>query len=489
VRQKFFTFLALILLVFLLVGLNAVSYVRKDVEPDTEFVPNRSTYNTGATGTRAFYDLLNETGRKPVRWQEDFSALAKDSKNKPQTLVIIGQIRKSFGEKEIEQLLSWISLGGKLVIIDRSPRENLVSTTANWKISSSAKNFPNFQTDPSDQRQMTDKVPAGMPAQPTVFTANVNAIQPSSFASSINIEKIDDSATDAPPPFVIEEKDDEEPDDPHLSSKPTPTVSQNRNAPIVKSLPTPPPVATENGAKFPTIETSSQAAPVVHFADETGKVLLADFPYGSGRIVFLSDPYIVSNAGISLVDNAQLAINVVTAGGGIIAFDEFHQGYGATENEFFAYFAGTPVIAIGMQLILLVGLIFFTQSRRFARPLPAVELSRISKLEYVSAMAELQQRTKAYDLAIENIYTDFRRRAARFFGAGNYEITRRELASKIAERLKLNVEDIEKLMQKAEEMSYGEPTNKREVLDIAARLRELEEKLNLKRTRRQTFGK
>ncbi len=93
------------------------------------------------------------------------------------------------------------------------------------------------------------------------------------------------------------------------------------------------------------------------------------FLTGRDGSFFLSDPYIVSNAGIGLVDNAQAAINIVTAGGGIIAFDEYHQGYGATENEFFAYFAGTPVIAIGIQLILFVGLLFFTQSRRFARPL------------------------------------------------------------------------------------------------------------------------
>jgi hypothetical protein len=45
---------------------------------------------------------------------------------------------------------------------------------------------------------------------------------------------------------------------------------------------------------------------------------------------------------------------------------------------------------------------------RFARALPANEPNRLFKLEYVSAMAELQRRTKVYDLAIENIYNEFR---------------------------------------------------------------------------------
>ena len=88
-KQKVFIFLALIFLVIVLIGLNAASYVQKDRTPDSELSPNRSTFNTGATGTRAFYELLAETGRRPARWQEPPSALLANDKNKPQTFVII----------------------------------------------------------------------------------------------------------------------------------------------------------------------------------------------------------------------------------------------------------------------------------------------------------------------------------------------------------------------------------------------------------------
>ena len=166
---------------------------------------------------------------------------------------------------------------------------------------------------------------------------------------------------------------------------------------------------------------SSQAAgPAVHLASGS-KAYLADMPYGAGSIVYLSDPYIVSNAGISLVDNAQLAVNIVSSPSAVIAFDEYHQGFGSSTNRLFQYFAGTPVIAIFVQLLVLAGLVFYSQSRRFARPVPEPEPDRLSKLEYVSAMAELQQRTRAFDLAVENIYTDFRRRTSRLLGV---EITR-----------------------------------------------------------------
>ena len=49
-------------------------------------------------------------------------------------------------------------------------------------------------------------------------------------------------------------------------------------------------------------------------------------------------------------------------------------------------------------------------------------------------MAELQQRTQAYDLAIENIYSDFRRRVSSLVGLDNTTTTRHELARRIAER-------------------------------------------------------
>ena len=39
--------------------------------------------------------------------------------------------------------------------------------------------------------------------------------------------------------------------------------------------------------------------------------MLVDYPYGKGRIVLLSDPFIVANSGISLEDNLQLAINLL----------------------------------------------------------------------------------------------------------------------------------------------------------------------------------
>ncbi len=469
----------------MLVGLNAASYTQKEKTPDNEVVPNRSTYNTGATGIRAFYDLLAESGRKVTRWQESPSALLSNNKNNPSTFVIIGQIRREFDEKEIEQLLRWVSAGGKLVIIDREPPTELLTTTANWRVSAEiSTEEPLFETDPSDKKQMTEKTVAAKPVQPTIFTQKVNAVQSSRFASSFKFERFSDATT--PKPTPVYESPKSEVQSPKSKNKPLPTPGiDTEKDEDYDEIDKPPPIRTEpiesaSPSAPEEIETPALTAPVVHLANDQ-KNLLVDVPFGSGEIIFLTDPYIVSNGGISLVDNAQLAINIVTSREGVIAFDEYHQGYGANENRLLAYFAGTPLVAIFLQFAVLVGLVLFSNSRRFARPLPENEPNRLSKLEYVSAMAELQQRTRAFDLAIENIYTDFRRRTARLVGVDNFTSSHQDLAKLLAERANLNADEMESLMFKCEEIIRGEPTNKREVLMLTSRLREIEEILGLQR--------
>lgn len=459
-------FILFIFLIALLVGINAVSYTQKDKEPDTEMQANRSTYNTGATGTRAFYELLAETGRKVVRWQESPTSLFTSSK-RPDTFVIIGTTRLDIEEEETKQILRWVSDGGKLVIIDRYPNENFIATTANWTLKNDSKNSFAYNVDPSNQQQMIAGTPAFKPNQPSVYTRGVNAVQTSRFAASLNLSfgrSTEEPVTSTTPIYEL---------------PPTPKASP---MPTIKT-PTEEVEVEEDKDVAATINS-----PFVHISNGQ-KNILVDFPYGYGEIVYLTDPYIVSNAGIGLVDNAQLGINIVSSREGIIAFDEYHQGYGANAGSVWGYFSGTPVIPIFIQIALLIGLIMFSQSRRFARPLPADEPNRLSKLEYVSAMAELQQRTKAYDLAIENIFSEFRRSATRILGMDNFSTSRKELAKAISERTRLEELDVYNIMRKCEEIIRGERTNKREVLELTTRLREIEEKLGIKRTRKQAFGK
>src|SRR5829696_7828309 len=106
-KQKLAIFIFLILLIALLVGLNAASYVQKEKTPDTETMPNRSSFNAGSTGTQAFYTLLTESGHKVVRWQEPTAALITAGKRAPNVFVVIGTVRREFEDNEFEALLRW----------------------------------------------------------------------------------------------------------------------------------------------------------------------------------------------------------------------------------------------------------------------------------------------------------------------------------------------------------------------------------------------
>jgi hypothetical protein len=486
-KQKLFIILALIFLPVLLIGLNAASYVQKEKVPDSEAQPNRSTYNPGATGTRALYDLLAATGAKVRRWQEPFPAAVGEDQFS--TYVIVGPLRRKFEENEFERINNWISGGGTLIVIDREPPAQLIGTTAYWSISQNGSTEPVFLIDPSDQKQMTAGTEAVKPVQPSVLTAQINAVQPSKFASSITLTKIPEATE---PGFGAGE--DPPAEDTETGEPPPPAAGDGRigtGDPEVDEMfqtpeatPLEPAITPPPHLKGDETYDVSATAPVIHLANRE-KNLLADFPFGAGRVIFLSDPYIVANGGIRLVDNAPLAVNLVDSGNGIIAFDEYHHGYGSNDNLLIEYFAGTPVIPIFLQILLIAGLVFISQSRRFARPLPAAEANRLSKLEYVSAMAQLQERTKAFDLAIENIYREFRRRVSRMVGIDNHTAKREDIAEKIAERTVYTKEEIADLMFQCEDIMHGEPAKKKRIVELIRRLREVEDALGLRRGKKR----
>lgn len=484
-KQRFLVFIILTLVGLLLVALNAASYVkyvRKDEMPDREHNPDRSTYNTGTTGTRAFYDLLGESGYKVKRWREPITKFRAYDENKLAVFVVIGRVQRKFSKDEKEHLLNWVSEGGTLVIIDREPPDDLLVTTAGWKISKEHASIMSGDkgkavirsVDPGNQNQMTAETKAAKPQQPTVFTRSVNSVQSSKFASSIKISRLKNVISNENYSKTNYPKGDRIGNSGKNYKSSSPFFEGNQKA-----------KKGENGkikASVKYLENNwekSLSAPIVHFANDE-KALLVSSPFGAGEIVFLSDPYFVANGGIRLADNVQMAVNVVASKAGVIAFDEYHHGFGNDENLLLAYLSGTPAVSIFLQLALIFSFIFFSQSRRFARALPLSEPNRLSKLEYVSAMAQLQRRTKTFDLAIENIYTGFRRRVSRSIGVNNQSASLREIASLIAERTKYSVKEIESLMLQCKDAVTGRLTKSNKIVELTSRLRKIESELGLK---------
>ena len=465
-RQRLGIITAIVAAIVGLIVINSAAYVSKGEEPDSELSPNRSTYNAGATGTRAFYDFLSESGYKVMRWREAPERLLGSSGEQVKTFVIIGTPRVSIEEEEAESLLGWVEGGGRLVIIDRQPEDYLLPPAGGWKVTTEVLDFPGFGVDSGHKEQMTEGVKPLYPALPTFLTRDVESVMPSKFFSSIKI-------------FSSNEKTAKE-------AKKEPNQSNSENEAADNEYldgPPPPSSGVGPGVAIGDSSASGSSAPVVHLTAAKTVVLL-DYLHGKGRIVLLSDPFIVANAGISLQDNLQLAINLLSTSEGLVAFDEFHQGRAATQNAWVSYFEGTPVLAICGQLVLLILLVLWTRGRRFARPLPLPQVDRRSSLEFVASMAELQQRARAFDLAIENVYSRTRRVLARYAGV-DYNSPRTEIAARVAARSTLSAHQVETLMRQSEEAINGEPISERQSIQLVKRLREVEGALGLRMRSRE----
>jgi hypothetical protein len=452
-KSRFVIFLSIILLVVVLAALNAASYVRVEEERETELSPDRSTQNSGGTGTRALFEYLRQSGADVARWRRPMASLS--GPDAPQSLVLVGQARRPLEKGEAEAMLNWVSAGGRLVIIDRQPNKRLLPSVGRWHVAAETVEYPDTDSDPYDGENMTRGAPLLAPAQPTALTRNVFEVARSRFAARLHVFHTGTQSS-----IVVEGErgsiwgsDDEEPP--------------------------PPPAPAPKPSGQPADEEVH--APVVHVRDgrEGDGALVVDYEYGRGRIVLLSDPYVVSNAGVNRADNLFLAVGVVTGGlKGRVAFDEFHQGYGETQNPLFAYLRGTPVLWLFAQGALVALALVWTRGRRFARPVPAPRPDRRSKLEFVSSMAELQQRARAYDLAVENVYQRTRRALARYAGLAA-TATAAQLAERVAARSGRDRARLEALLLECEAAVAGAPLKGRHALRLAAELRELERDLGI----------
>ena len=418
-RQRLTIILTVLVVVGVLVIINVLTHVKDETPHDSEVSPKRTTYHSGPTGTRALYDFLSESGYPVMRWRE-LPAKLLDNSQRVHTFVIVGPTPVPVSTEESDMLRRWVTRGGRLVIIDRRPPELLLPQSGDWKVQTYPGLSPTITIDPEDPKQMTENVVALQPAQPTTLTEGVQSMFPSQFSSYIKFEAVAGKATN------------------------------NEVSP----------------------------APVSHFTTEDG-ALLVDYRLGNGRIILLSDPYVVSNGGIRLNDNLQVAMNLVVGDGGLAAFDEYHQGRGLTSNPFASYFAGTPIIAIGAQLVVLIVFVLWTRGRRFARALPLPQVDRRSSLEFVASMSELQERSRAFDLAIENIYSRTRRALARHAGV-EYNSSRALIASRVATRSTLDAKDLETLMRQCEEVINGATINWKQSLELVGRLRQVERALGLR---------
>ncbi len=429
-NRTFSTILMIILALLLLAGLSAARYISIDRPPESEAQPNRSTYNSGPTGTRAFYQLL-EASRRPVgRWRDNFQKLEEDGTRS--SLVMIGPFNPTTfrNEEEIHALERWINNGGQLLLITRQLQFELRGPYLQIK-------QPDQPASPPSAQSIIDGASDRFILQPTRLTRGLQGLAFSTLATRLQI-------------------DDQRPVIPSPANSDSVGPVEDLIGPLT--------------------------SPIVHLGDRDGAIL-TDFNFGGGRVIILTDPFIVSNRGVTQGTNLELALNLirelddeVSSQSRLILFDEYHHGFRNDSNQLVALLRGTSgpaivlLLSLAGQICLICFLLWYARSRRFTRPIPLPEVDRHAPLEFVDSMANLQQTAEARDLAIENIYPRFRNRLCKRLGlssrAKNNEIMARIQLIKIP----ISAELLRQTMIEAELILLGETVNDRQLLAIIDRL-------------------
>jgi hypothetical protein len=443
-----------ILVLAVLIALSAAGNVEFDRPQESELQPIRSSYSTGPTGTRAFYQLLEESGRPVARWLENYQSL--EEKAKEALLIVVGpsQFYRSISHDEARVLQKWIAEGGHALIVSRNPVAQFGDPVVHAEFTS--KNPP-WNAPPE---LLVDNQSDKLIAQPTELTVNVRDLALSHLASRLRFY----------PPLPAED------------STETAEVKREENKPQSAT-----PGADET--EIPPAEQPESAteevfgpmlyAPVIHLGDKDGAVL-ADFQYGKGRVVFLSDPFVIANNGISRGSNLTLALNLINSLGSggnnnsrNIFFDEYHHGYRSESNPLVNYFRGTPMPWLLVHGLFLSLLILYTYGKRFARPLPLPQVDRHSPLEFVGSMANLQQVARARDLAIENIYPRFKTQLCRRLGLSSRAQTEEIIASLRRQRLPVSEVEVRQALSESEMVLKGEGVDDSHLIKIVTRMRRI----------------
>lgn len=205
------------------------------------------------------------------------------------------------------------------------------------------------------------------------------------------------------------------------------------------------------------------------YGDDDG-VYLAESAKGKGRVIFLTDPEILTNQQIKQKDNLILFLNIVRLYGQKgIWFNEYSHGYTlpkASRNMF-----TWPFRLVTIQLALGVLLLFYYWGKRFGRPIPLPpKVGRISG-NYVSSMANIYRQGQARKLILENIYEDFKKNAARYLGVSP-QISNAELVKVFSGRPQLDTLKLENLLRRCTELLKNPAFSENALFTTA---RELEE--------------
>jgi len=144
--------------------------------------------------------------------------------------------------------------------------------------------------------------------------------------------------------------------------------------------------------------------------EDRGGALLTELTHGKGKIYLGTVPTFCSNRLLSdknYWSNFQFIVNIFRAEKGDIIFDEHCHGFSESDNVFGFLARRTPGLVF-YQLILILAIAVWSQSRHFGRLRKADTPRKISSLEYINGLSNTYRRARANIAVLEIIFQNFK---------------------------------------------------------------------------------
>jgi Domain of unknown function (DUF4350) len=239
------------------------------------------------------------------------------------------------------------------------------------------------------------------------------------------------------------------------------------------------PSAQALGASSIKLDTSarwiSPSAGIPLYGDNRGSVVM-QFPMGKGQVLWLASASLLSNAGLREAHNLEFLLASVGSTEHRVLWDEYFHGY--RELAPVAATAHSQVKWLTAQLAFFALAVLFTFSRRSGPERAPVPESRLSSLEFVSALGDLYERVGTVNVAVDIYYERFCNRLARRLGMRS-SATPEELARAAYDRYQIDELGLVALLKACESARFHQDLARKEGLHLVQSLHEYAGRLKL----------
>lgn len=209
------------------------------------------------------------------------------------------------------------------------------------------------------------------------------------------------------------------------------------------------------------------ASQVPILRNASGDVLGVRLTVGSGQVIALSDPRVLTNGYLQLADNGRFAADLIamTPAGGSVLFDEYHHGAvtGGTTPEIAWMTTPWGAALVLAVLVIVIGLAL--RGRAFGPQVPLRAEADRSSAEYAAAVGSLLHRTGARTVTLETLLAATQRSVAERVGLST-DTPKNQLNDALAQRAPADARELASVQTSVSQGVFSE----NDVLALARRL-------------------